>query len=544
MIRVTRFIPALILILITSSSLPAQAPASKCTGSNNVNYAMYLTSQPKDRSDCHVTVSGGNVSFGAGVTNPAMSCPDAFAWKLLADSVNQEFWTNWATDDQTWPGQPYKPCTGAAGSDCCDLNSVTQNPANCPFFPGAARTASSAPKIRTGVPPSKTHMPVGTSPMQMQTLMAALGTTDPDRAIRQSMTEVVFRNEPMLGYVRSNNLYNTQGVVAVFNNVNGNIRPGAPYRLASTPGRLSEIDFPTTSIMIKSDWIVAKYAPLFGIKENPAHPFIKMTINSATDPVTGKPIAAECWLLGVHFSSKDIPNWVWTTFEHVDNPGRCDYIGCNDSFGFTTPDKVAAGQATNFTAPKTSCDNLITPGFVYDLGKGYAGGTITAELQTLLNGLHVGDGPVISHTTVPMIMPNAHDPAWRSYRLKGSQTEFTDSVGRAGILGNSITEAGFVQTSSCISCHARSSTNATGTVPLPLGVFINETNETGYLQSHRGIPNSEWYNASAQPPSQITLQTDFVWGFLAASAIYDPTKPTLQATPKPKSPRDIIRENH
>jgi hypothetical protein len=34
-----------------------------------------------------------------------------------------------------------------------------------------------------------------------------------------------------------------------------------------------------------------------------------------------------------HISSKDIPNWIWATFEHVGNPGRCDYTGCNDSYG-------------------------------------------------------------------------------------------------------------------------------------------------------------------------------------------------------------------
>jgi hypothetical protein len=33
--------------------------------------------------------------------------------------------------------------------------------------------------------------------------------------------------------------------------------------------------------------------------------------------------------------TKDLPNWFWATFEHVDNPDRCKILGCHDSFGLT-----------------------------------------------------------------------------------------------------------------------------------------------------------------------------------------------------------------
>ncbi|MGG7381499.1 hypothetical protein ACQ7B2_23090, partial [Escherichia coli] len=57
------------------------------------------------------------------------------------------------------------------------------------------------------------------------------------------------------------------------------------------------------------------------------------------------------WLVAFHVSSKDTPNWVWATFEHVNNLGRCDYTGCNDSYGYRSADRVPPGRETNFTAP-------------------------------------------------------------------------------------------------------------------------------------------------------------------------------------------------
>ena len=45
------------------------------------------------------------------------------------------------------------------------------------------------------------------------------------------------------------------------------------------------------------------------------------------------------------------------------------------------------------------------------------------------------------------------DAAFTNYCLKGSQTDFTDAQGVKTRLGNSVTEAGFVDSASCISCH-------------------------------------------------------------------------------------------
>jgi len=371
---------------------PADAcvpPTGKCfTGGtqrqsyDRIRYFEYFLATPKDRSECDMRVENGRIVFSAPVTNGAMTCPDAFSWKLYAEAIGQEFWKNWATDDQTWPGAPYAPCSNTVSDTCCDPASLTQNAAHCPLFPGAL--AGAATQLRLGAPPSKPHIPGLVPASELPMLLKRMGETDPDRLIRQSMTELVFRNQPMLAFVRRNHLYSTNGLADVFTRNSNNLgtkdaNSGAPYHLANHDGRLARIDFPSDAVMIKSDWVIAKYAKdLYGITEDPAYPFIKMFIKVASDPKNpDKTEPAECWLIGIHVSSKDIPNWLWTTFEHVHNRGRCDFIGCNDSFGFSSADQTCPDQTTNYTAAHTTCDNLANPSWVYDLGKSYPSGPIS-----------------------------------------------------------------------------------------------------------------------------------------------------------------------
>jgi hypothetical protein len=236
----------------------------------------------------------------------------------------------------------------------------------------------------------------------------------------------------------------------------------------------------------------------------------------------------------MHISSKDTPNWAWATFEHVDNPGRCDYAGCNDSHGYRTADSVGPNQATNFTTPRLRCDGLLLPSWVFDTGQAYPSGAISDSLRRVFDALAIG-----TRNAVPgadgILVPSRHDRGWLSYRLKGSQVQFTDSMGRPTRLGNSVTEGGFAQTSSCISCHARAGTTADGTIPPALGVFLNELSEVGYGQSNYGIPVPDWYHRSNQPPALMVLQTDFVWGFLFANRI-QPVTPVPAPAPTPGPP--------
>jgi hypothetical protein len=155
---------------------------------------------------------------------------------------------------------------------------------------------------------------------------------------------------------------------------------------------------------------------------------------------------------------------------------------------------------------------------VLDPGKSYDGGSRRPALANIFKSLGIGT------KENPTLIPAYVDRAWLSYELKGSQVEFTDTTGRATRLGNSVTEAGFVSSSSCITCHAKASAASDGGKPpalrLPaLSVFQNEMSDSGYLQSSFGNPIPQWFNRDGQPPSLQALQTDFVWGFLAANSV-------------------------
>jgi hypothetical protein len=104
------------------------------TARNRIKYSLYFYSKPQDAALCSMQVVNGRVLISDSITNPAMACPDMFSWKLFADVVKQEFWKNWAADQETWPGVqcpngdpackptiPLPMCHyGQGSSNCCD----------------------------------------------------------------------------------------------------------------------------------------------------------------------------------------------------------------------------------------------------------------------------------------------------------------------------------------------------------------------------------------------------------------------------------------
>src|SRR4051812_4474715 len=126
--------------------------------------------------------------------------------------------------------------------------------------------------------------------------------------------------------------------------------------------------------------------------------------------------------------SKAVPNWTWATWEWVGNPGRGDYIGCHDSFGVVPHD----------LPPNATLNQVYPPG---DL----------------------------TPASLDMLKAGGIPDEWKNYRLKGSQSEFTEPTGKVTPLGNSIAEAGFVQPSSCLTCHSQAAADAAGLLPPNVG---------------------------------------------------------------------------
>jgi hypothetical protein len=179
-------------------------------------------------------------------------------------------------------------------------------------------------------------------------------------------------------------------------------------------------------------------------------------------------------LSGLHIITRDVPNWFWTDFEHVDTERN-------------------------------------------------------AEL------------PSRDMTTVsldpPGVRPETKGSKWENYRLRGTQTDFTDSQGRPTLLANTQIERGFQQTSSCVACHARATVGLRSARPnVPkwrvssLPVFEQAVPVPGspdpLLVGSIGTPKPELYTNDLS--ERRFVQTDFLWSlpFRALS--------TTDAPPDPK----------
>lgn len=198
--------------------------------------------------------------------------------------------------------------------------------------------------------------------------------------------EEVFVNGPEAAFVTENGLQT----------LNGQKTYGSKYSNAIT--------FPWDAIEIKADWV-------------PTSSFDKPTFTcpDPTNKLYTETINGTCYaLVGLHISSKILPDWLWATFEPasaVTNPNRCDpnlYSTCFDPWGTTS--KTPYGKGV--TVPQSP------------------------QLQQLMASANL-------------------DKAFNNYFLTGVQTQFV-SNGKAVPLGNSFVEfnAGVSPgQASCITCH-------------------------------------------------------------------------------------------
>lgn len=240
------------------------------------------------------------------------------------------------------------------------------------------------------------------------------------------------------------------------------------------------IDFPMDSLEIKANWLPVAQIPAFTLNRVAAGDVAKYFHVSSDG--AGNQYA----LLSMHVISKQVPNWTWATFESRFNPARCDIIGCADAFGSTIP-KVAPNAKPSAGYP--ACPP--------------------------------------SPALLQMFADAKADPVFANYCLKGSQTDFTDNTGLAIRLGNSITEEGFVQYSSCITCHSTAGWDKTGAMVHSAGFFGPGGNpyvgamQPGWFWTYKGTPPVN----QGQPGNvRIATEADFVWSVPLCA--YDDTNPS------------------
>ncbi len=581
---------ALVSALLTLSFTAHHANATS-EDPTSIDRIMYFDADIRDAEYCQFTINNKVADYGAKVTNPAMTCPDAFSWNLFAEVIADEFWKNWANEEQNWPKEPWPLCSESLTENCCNPTSSSNNLKHCPVYPAdelaqslkKAEAFTRDDKIIRGVKNQRTAISkfiedhpdlvrVGTArkkgergavgladskdlPECTSSQISSVLPADPQsigRVLRQTNAEITIRNRTFHDYLFNNNLYNADGVLDVYRVNAKNQNDNAPYHQANhsgspeTTGKLSTIDLPPDAIMIKSNWVSKKVVEAMKKK----YPSQYVQFGKESDYITQPSITIlnigedKCnvtdthYLMAFHISSKDVPQWVWTTFEHMNNPGRCDYTGCNDSFGHSV---TVDGSSSNYIVPNQRNDNLSEDNEVFNPDLQYPKGQQSDVLTQLFNAYGIATSDRNG------IFPNVSDKAWANYRLKGSQVDFTDHQGRATHLGNSITEAGFMSQSSCVGCHSRAGVamklsaiegkitydisdhlKATALLKnetanfLQLGVFESELSEFGYEQSHDGIPKHDWFYNDDPTFSLKVLQTDFIWGFLNAKPLPQP----------------------
>jgi hypothetical protein len=321
--------------------------------------------------------------------------------------------------------------------------------------------------------------PSGGSPMQIGARALSLAIVRPHPHFTPEVLptggrlvgEETRRNKPDFDFIVQNNLFKVSGLKAAF--------------VAMKP-----IAFPVDSMEVKANWVeVDRLKEFNGFAGSPAEAAAEYHVNETG----GKQYA----LVSFHIISRLVPNWTWATFEHKDNPGRCDIIGCKDSFG--------------------AVDAYVAP---------------LSQIESQTHYPDCAKSPAL----LALFAQSHLDPAFASYCLKGSQTDFTDPSGLAIRLGNSVTEQSFVAQASCMTCHGRAAFDADGHATTFAGFDPTSVNEPfGIGNAPVGPINSGWFWAPGGPPSFPTLvngsdltrfgfPADFVWS-IPFCAINDTAQP-------------------
>lgn len=337
-----------------------------------------------------------------GVPLPSGQDPDMIAWEefaqINAPSGNPNFkrveFETWAADDDIYVKSPAQWPT-------IDAPKVLQNSVLAMSHSNfAIRPFAFIPG--TCLPPQGLAPPKGDG--------AAAGSGFP---VTSCIGEEVRRNWASFQYIVANGLDSKAGLIRAF------------------AGGL-KVDMPADSVEFKGDWAaVADVATWLSVGQD----VIRQHYYTSTSKINN--VDTEIALLGFHISTKQIKDWVWIDFEGEMNPGRCDTIGCHDSFGAV----------------------------VSDVGPNEVAYKPYGECQKKSN-------------LVAMLNSSGIDPIWRHYCLKGTQVTFIDENGQPVLLGNSIIEplnAGVpIEKSSCITCHGYASFDKNGQINIfPLAAPLN-----------------------------------------------------------------------
>jgi cytochrome c peroxidase len=239
-------------------------------------------------------------------------------------------------------------------------------------------------------------------------------------------------NRAVFDYIRAHELYNIEGQVAA---------------AASADG----VHFPAGAMLVKARWRPIRP------EERTRYHTVEVRLADGSLRLYG--------LTALHLATKVLPQWLWATFEHIDNRSPAD------GEGWQLPSR------DTFACAGSALDCERTP-----------------------PGLGI-EGTV-----------------WANYRLRGTLSRFVDDAGRPLRLANSDLEAGLQESSSCMSCHARSALGVRAGIPTRLSIFqADNPDSTLKRRGFLGQPQAAWFaDPDAAQGTPLFHSLDFVWSLVKA----------------------------
>ena len=368
----------------------------------------------------------------AGGTLPSGINSDELSWQHFIAAVapaspTQVVFETWASDPDVYNDAPYWPTQEQAKTKKLrpSLLQLSRAPHPLPLaaIDGTCSTVGNA---------DAGNFPVaGVPPPQPVSLNAP----------QPCFSEEVRRNRPTFDYLVGNGL---------------NTQPGLAKAYQKAMSSSWRVNLPTDSVEIKADWI-----PVDTLVDWLASNYVKTSVAQVKKQYYTTVSAGVTYgLVSLHISSKEIPNWVWASFEHQGNPGRCDTMGCLDAFG--------AAKAKVMPAPFPSKNSQ------------YGSCTKSAALEKMFKTAHL-------------------DQIWNNYCLKSSQIDYVAKDGAPLMLGDSFTERIAadvrIDKASCMSCHAAAAVLKDGSPFTDL------------------LKNSPMGKVTLPPDA---MAVDFIWGILSA----------------------------
>jgi hypothetical protein len=292
---------------------------------------------------------------------------------------------------------------------------------------------------------------------------------DPQGPLSTQASEEVRLNKGAYGFVLGEKLYSR-------NEQTERARIASKARTDGTPlPDRAVIKFPTAAKEVKGHWIIIRD------EDKPRYHWTNGRFQGK-DVVYG--------LVALSITTKDLPNWFWATFEHVDN--EHDWPELKKKW----PDEFASDP--NMVARLNAIVQNWFAGWVVKPVDRFACKMPPHDCKEIPRGLGL------------------ENTKWQYYRLRGTQTDFVDSAGNPTRLVNSKIEGIFQQHSmSCITCHALAAVDSNSS---RMPVFILEKNgktredRIGYI----GVPRLSINDM---------MQLDFVWSLRKADCDPNDSRP-------------------